>query len=122
MLTVEIHSAAGRFCRRISTRARASSLLPPCARVGQEQRSCGIGSRTAAFRRPSRRSPAHAHHWIAQRAESLENADRHVEICILRSTRRRSPLECTALRLGAGAGCRRVGSADRGHARCAIRL
>ncbi|ABK09689.1 conserved hypothetical protein [Burkholderia cenocepacia HI2424] len=62
MLTVEIHSVAGRFCRRISTRARASSLLPPCARVGQEQRSCGIGGRTAAFRRPSRRSPAHAHH------------------------------------------------------------
>ncbi|AWG33535.1 hypothetical protein B9Z07_25195 [Burkholderia cenocepacia] len=62
MLTVEIHSAASRFCRRISTRARASSLLPPCAPVGQEQRSCGIGSRTAAFRRPSRRSPAHAHH------------------------------------------------------------
>ncbi|RQU21558.1 hypothetical protein DF157_06415 [Burkholderia cenocepacia] len=62
MLTVEIHSVAGRFCRRISTRARASSLLPRCARVGQEQRSCGIGSRTAAFRRASRRAPAHAHH------------------------------------------------------------
>ncbi|RQU86376.1 hypothetical protein DF030_09055 [Burkholderia cenocepacia] len=62
MLTVEIHSVAGRFCRQISTRARASSLLPPCARVGQEQRSCGIGGRTAAFRRASRRAPAHAHH------------------------------------------------------------
>lgn len=55
-----------------NARSRCSQ---PCPEPDRNTASRGIGERTAASRRVARRLPTHAHHRIAQRAESLEKAE-----------------------------------------------
>lgn len=62
--------------------------------------SRGFIGRAAASSRAARRSRAQIHHWVTRCVESREQAKTRTETRMLRTTRRRTPLECTALRLG----------------------